>query len=282
MDNCNRIKNILLPVTFSASSLNRVNSAASMCKRHDATLHLLHVLEPAHPFPRAGMEIPDAALGQEIGEGKKNNLNFLAEAVRRKHGIRCIAHCAVGSLTHHIALSALRTDSNLVIIGINPKPSKPLIWTDSTAFSVMRLVNCPVMTIPDGKRVRAFRNILFPVRPLEHSLEKYSFLRSIVSANKSHVHLLGAVDRKRKEEFNAARELISEMKSVLRADGVKKSYELHLRPNIPETLLDAGRQHSADLVVIRANTKRNFRQFFTGNFMQKMINNPHLPVLCVN
>ncbi|HSC39458.1 MAG TPA: universal stress protein, partial [Chitinophagaceae bacterium] len=41
-----RINNILFPTDFSTLSQNALNTAIAMCKRHNARLHLLHVVEP--------------------------------------------------------------------------------------------------------------------------------------------------------------------------------------------------------------------------------------------
>ena len=46
------IKNILVPVNFTNSAENAIHIAIAMCKRHDASLHLLKVnKESDFPYP---------------------------------------------------------------------------------------------------------------------------------------------------------------------------------------------------------------------------------------
>ena len=53
-----KIDSILVYLDYSDASLNAVESAIGMCKRHRATLHLVQVLDKQYIFPTAGVQAP--------------------------------------------------------------------------------------------------------------------------------------------------------------------------------------------------------------------------------
>ncbi len=84
MNTNNTIKDILFPTDFSALSTNALTTAIAMCKRHSATLHLLHVVENRFLFvPR---EAYNAAvyLVPELDKIAMERLTELAKKLKPK------------------------------------------------------------------------------------------------------------------------------------------------------------------------------------------------------
>lgn len=271
----------MVPIDFSDTSLNAMKAAVKMCKRHGATLHLLYVPDTEYLYPVAGMHTPLAGLAREMAISQHENLKNLAASISYYHHIDCYSHCETGRVARTICSVADATGSDLVVMGTNPKTKPEDFLVDSIAYRVLKSANCPVLTIPGKKRFDFFRNIVFPVRPVQGAVEKYQFVRNIVRKNNASVHLVGAMQRNIKAGFANVRSMLAELLHRLDEDNVPQTYELHLCKDPVEKVLETCRNISADLIVINASTQRSLSQFFYGNYAQQMMGNPDAAVLCI-
>lgn len=276
------INKILFPFKFSATSLNAVNTAIKMCKRHNATLQLLHITPLEHVFPTAGMQAPPLALDQEIKKSDKINIENFVASIEREHHINCaVQYVSSGYIPGAICKYALESGADMIVIGIHPKARPANFLSESIAYRVLRQASCPVLTVPRQKETHSFQKIVFPVRPVLNALDKYRFIKGIIGKNNASVHIIGALKNTQRLQIDNTRRLVNRIKTTLEEENIPLSYELQLHPNIAGRILDTTRKLSADLIVITGSAKRNLRQYFLGSYAKKMINIPYAAVLCI-
>ena len=277
----NKITNILVPVNFSETSLNALNSAIKMAKRHAAHLHLLQVMDNEHIFPTAGMQAPALSISEEIIESEQDNLMCCASSIERNHKIKCSAYYTTGWLIPTITKMAGDLYCEIIVIGIDPKGAHEPYLTDSIAYKVLKNTCCPVLTIPKQKKTNTLKRMVLPIRPVHNTLQKIEVAKPLILKNKSSVHIVGAFEKAGIMHYGKIRSLVSEAKGKMKKEDIPYSYEVSFGKNTADNILKLSKDISADVIVITASTKRNFRQFFFGNYAQKIINNTHTAVLCV-
>ena len=276
-----KIDSILVYLDYSDASLNAVESAIGMCKRHRATLHLVQVLDKQYIFPTAGVQAPVLSISHEMVQSYIDNMNNYASSIQRNHSINCVGHYEIAGIVPSVCGKARELNCDILVVGTDTQEFKRCFIVDSLPYKILKCAPCPVLTIPRETKVNAFKKILFPVRPVISALEKFQVAKMLINKNKASVHLLGALRTEDAGQFNAVRRLLATVEQKLDREKIPNSYELHFGRDIAGNILKTGRKISTDLIVITASTKRNFKQLFYGNYAQRLINNIDTAVLCV-
>ena len=275
------IKNILVPIDFSETSLNAVNTAIRMGKRHGATLHLLHVISPKYFYPTAGIQAPVFTLSEEILRSNIDNLNNYCASIKRNHKVNCISHSQVGAIVSATCKTAESENCDIIVIGTNTNSNALGYLSGNVAYSVLKESKCPVLTVPASKRINMFKKVVFPVRPVANAISKYDFSKEILNKNDSTVHIIGALQTEDTAKYADIRRLVHNVEGTLEKEMLDHSSEYHFSKNIAKNLLATCSKLSADLIIITASTQRSLKQYFSGNYTQKIINNDEAAVLCI-
>jgi len=152
------IKRILVPVDFSAPSLQALEYAADLGKRFGAELVLIHVVEPiyyaADPFGTG--DILGAALDEVQGAGREQ-LNRLATGLRKRR-LAVATVVRVGPPSHTIVQVATQRGTHLIVMSTHGRTGVSHLLMGSVAEGVVRTAGCPVLTVRaldrDPKRAR--------------------------------------------------------------------------------------------------------------------------------
>ena len=138
------IKNILVPVDFSAASSNALEIAIGMAQAFDAELTLLHAWElPVYPY----MEflLSSSELSSAIERGATQRLESTLQAVRARVP-RSRSQLMMGVVWQKIieAIDELKPD--LVIMGTHGRHGVSHALLGSVAEKIVRLSPVPVLT----------------------------------------------------------------------------------------------------------------------------------------
>src|SRR5689334_12595107 len=105
------IKNILVPVDLSETSLNAVEKAVALAKKHDALLHLFHVDET--------LVIPTENNSDSNANFKSDSnaevLSAIAGAIKHKHNIKPIVTKIEGNVSESIITAGLDLSCDLIV-----------------------------------------------------------------------------------------------------------------------------------------------------------------------
>jgi nucleotide-binding universal stress UspA family protein len=138
------IERILVPIDFSAASLEALDYAAEFSLPYEARLTILHVVEPdLHGSSLLGS---DKILAQKEQELAETRLAELAQAIG-KRGIDCNTLVRFGVAHTEILASARQTRSNLIILSTHGRTGLAHALIGSVAEHVVREATCPVLTV---------------------------------------------------------------------------------------------------------------------------------------
>jgi nucleotide-binding universal stress UspA family protein len=147
-----KVKNIVVPIDFSAESQKALQYASKLASQFGATLKLIHVVEPT-PFIN---DLPNVVLtrsDQEIAKESRIRLQALAkdeidELIPVQTGVR------IGKPYHEIASFAKVTDADLIVISTHGYTGLKHTLLGSTAERVVRYATCPVLVVRDARKER--------------------------------------------------------------------------------------------------------------------------------
>lgn len=141
------LKKILVPVDFSSESTKAIAYAVAFAREFNATITLLHVVEPIlcpadYGYGPVTMQIPDKAMLRKA----KTRLNGLG---RRLVGGKFLAETLAlnGKAYFEITEAARALGSDLIIIGTHGRTGVEHTLLGSTAEKVVRHAPCPVFVV---------------------------------------------------------------------------------------------------------------------------------------
>jgi universal stress protein A len=137
-----RVKRILAPVDFSEPSKKALQYSVAAARDFGAELIVMHVVQPYPILP----DVP-AATVQLTRLLEKEAKEKLARLVDTITGVSCRGVVRLGSPARLIASEAKECGADLIVISTHGRTGLPHLLMGSVAEHVVRLAECPVLTI---------------------------------------------------------------------------------------------------------------------------------------
>jgi universal stress protein A len=145
-----KLKNILVPVDFSAESLKALRYAVPFGEQFGATICLVHVVEPAsfmNDLPNVVLAISDE---DEAREAKRRLFSLAQKEI--KELVPVDVKVRIGRPFHEIVTLAETLDIDLIIIATNGHTGLKHVFLGSTSERVIRYAPCPVLVVREKER----------------------------------------------------------------------------------------------------------------------------------
>jgi nucleotide-binding universal stress UspA family protein len=145
------MKTIITALDFSDAAKDVLGAAMLMAELQDATLHIIHVLEPEPTYTAYGMtpeEFPAIQVfqheSQRRAEARLNDAVATAKTLVKD--VR--AELIVGSPLHSIIDYAQTQKADLIVIGTHGHGAVAALLIGSVAEGLVRKAVCPTLVIP--------------------------------------------------------------------------------------------------------------------------------------
>jgi nucleotide-binding universal stress UspA family protein len=144
-----RIKRILVPIDFSADSLQALELAVDFAKPHRAELIVLLVIEPISFAAPDFAGAQTGALAELLAEQRRSARAELARLEQRyaKRRIALRAMVGTGRPSQVIVDSAKQLKADVIVMATRGRTGLAHLLTGSVAERVVRTATCPVLTM---------------------------------------------------------------------------------------------------------------------------------------
>jgi nucleotide-binding universal stress UspA family protein len=300
-----RVRNVLVPVDFSAPSLGAVEFALPLIKHFGADLHLVHVFARdypitglvAMPFVLPELEISRSIHGQLKNVAKKYSIELPRENI----------HALKGRPFEEICRLARDIGIDLIVIATRGNTGLKHLALGSTAERVVRYSACPVLVMRGGDREKAsrgkfsrralgFRKILAPIDFSECSMRGLTYAQAFASQFNSRLVLLNSVhfqyyvasdeygryDLPRLMQYaeKTAREQMQDLVGKTDWGGLRVETSLQTG-HAGQQICDGARDCAADLIVTSTHGRTGFKHVLLGSSAEYVVRHAHCPVLVV-
>lgn len=139
---------IVAATDFSAFSERVVQRATRIAQKHEADLHLLHVVRPLDLYP--GLTLGADELGQhdeDLRQAEQNRLDVMANALASQFGIHVHPVTRLGRAHTEIAAYAQQVSADLVVAGARGESTLMDLILGSTVSRMLRVVDRPVLIV---------------------------------------------------------------------------------------------------------------------------------------
>jgi nucleotide-binding universal stress UspA family protein len=300
-------RSILVPLDGSTFGEHALPLAASLARRADAVLHLVHVHQAVPPASVAGVAVMDT-LDLHL---RQDEQAYLADVVRRlteAGPIKVNSVLLEGEVEPAIRAHAARVEADLVAMSTHGRGALGRFWLGSVADELVRDLPRPVLVVrphegkPDLHRSVELTNILLPLDGTPHAekiLEpalnlgklfdsSFTLVRVVKPALRdsylpegSYVQasLLTEVQAIQKQWHDEALAYLEGVARRLREDGVKVQTRVVVdeQPAVG-TLLEA-QTHQASLIALETHGRHGLSRLFRGSVSDKVVRGGVVPVL---
>jgi nucleotide-binding universal stress UspA family protein len=143
----NTIKKILVATDFSSTSEEAVRSAAATAEQFDATLQIVHVLQPPnYALPEAYLTYSPQHFGETL-RGLHKLLEVATTKAKAAGARRVYAKLLQGVTALEIVSFAKNEHSDLIVVGTHGRTGISHALMGSVAEKIVRTAACPVLTI---------------------------------------------------------------------------------------------------------------------------------------
>jgi nucleotide-binding universal stress UspA family protein len=304
-----RVSKILVPLDFSASSLKALAYAMPLAGKLDATLHLLHVVDPAQAPPPSLMVLPVLLPEPEIARRSKQRLTGVAA----KFSIPIQSQtCSVrqGRAFEEICGAARELGAGMIAMATHGHTGLKRAFLGSTAERVVQHAPCPVLVVRSAQpetagakdglpgTAKSFRlnTILAPIdfsdcsrAGIDYAVQfAKQFGAKLVLFHSVHVpaytlsdeytalevpNLFRLQEKYAEEEMRKVRESVS-------GEGIQVETELAF--GVPfDQVCDYVEKHDVDLIVTSTHGRSGLKHVLIGSTAEHIVRYAAKPVLVV-
>lgn len=270
------MKKVLFPTDFSATATHAYGIAASFARAYNAELVLLHVVEPPAAALRFVSEYNDEL---SIREARRIADDFIKD--NPLEGVEVSRMVKIGKAFRMIAQAAFEIDPVVVVMGTHGASGFSEEFIGSNTRRVLKLVACPVVSVPEDMVKASVERILVPL-DLNHPVkENFEFGLSICKQFEAEMHILsvmepGATEEQRgKMNEKLQTQLDRATKQSVRATGEL----LTTSEYIPEVILDYAREKDFGMICMMTIREKGIMDFVMGSTAKKIIHRSKIPVV---
>jgi universal stress protein A len=142
------LNRILVPTDFSDCSRKALQYALSFAKAFDATLTLLHVVEPFVPVPEmTGIDV--TLIDRQLREGGERQLSKLRQEMGASVAVETVLR--IGRAETEILRAAQELESDLILLSTHGRTGLAHVFLGSTAENIVRRATCPVLVVRENE-----------------------------------------------------------------------------------------------------------------------------------
>ena len=179
------MKNILVPIDFSESSRNAAKAAIFMAQKAAATIHLIHIVKAPSDWSAlsvaAQQRYPD--IETSIVDAEIRLARYASDEQFRDYEVN--THVEGGVPYEAIVHFAKSKGIKLIVMGAHGAGETDSLFIGSTAQRVMRLAECPVLSVKRNTELNNVTRILFPSdfdEDISRAIDIVSDLAELLSA----------------------------------------------------------------------------------------------------
>jgi nucleotide-binding universal stress UspA family protein len=270
------MKKILVPIDFSADSVNALEHAISFANVIGADVRMMHVKKSKN------FEMPFyfKDFNMVVGKSLEDFMDILIEKYKGLLKNKLDYKIREGNVFKEITNQAKYDDSYLIIMGTHGASGFEEMWIGSNAFRVVSNAPCPIITIRNGYERNILKNIVMPIDSSLSTRQKVPFVTELARFFGATVHILGVSEISSADVTAKITTYCTQVEEYLKEKGVNCTKNVLVGSNITDLTIEYAKTVDAELITIMTDQLTN-AAFWLGPYAQQMVNHASIPVLSI-
>jgi len=279
------MKNILVPTDFSDTAMKAVTYAAEIAQKTEATVFLLHIIEPSSDGIHQHLTLSDR-LQQEITNNRMRDLKELQTTVAEVFpGLKLEIKLAKGSVTEAIRDFTEAQQVDLVTMGTTGASGMKEIFMGSVAAGAIGCTKIPVLTVPGSYKMVEPDGILFATNRFEADKDLLNPIVELANLYAATIHVAVFVDTDEAIPPNYLHNVLQlsnymELLQKMFPD-TKFKAELIKGSDFEETVDKYNNKNEVDLIAMITYPKSFWEKIMRKSMTKKMAFHSTIPLLAI-
>lgn len=273
------MKRIIVPIDFSEHSEYALETAASIAKKYNSEVYVLHMLQLSNAIITASANSlnEEAVFYLKLAEQKMET--FLDRPyLKGVNVIPVVKHFMVFKEINELVKAH---DADLIVMGSHGASGAKEVLLGSNAEKVVRYADIPVLIVKHNPILVEFNTVVFASDFTDESVESYIKAKMIFEKLEANVRLVYVntpnTDFKSSIEIDR---LISRFLKKVEGNLDKfKEVTVVSDYSIEEGILNFANKVDADLIAITTHGRKGLAHFFEGSISEDVANHSTLPVM---
>lgn len=270
------MKKLIIPVDFSETSESAIAFGLQLAEKCNYEIILHHSVDFLGTYESMYMDAPQA---HSFTEEVISDMEVQLENTYRRYsrdGLKMSKRLTIGTLINDIRRLAKEEEVDLVVMGTKGASGLSEFFIGSNTEKVVRLLDCPVISVPENTDLGTIRRIMVPIdlREIRPSfLREVSKLQQLFSASVEFVWVQTPHNIENDD-------LIEEqMNNLLGSYEIASSSFTIVRNVFPqEGLIAYSRDNDTDMIAMATHARRGIAHWFSGSLTEDVLNHASMPL----
>ena len=269
------MKSIIVPIDFSEQSEKALKVAATLAKKHESELLVLHMLELSPAIMTESGYVSQEQIVHLIRMGEKRFSDFLDR--RFLEGIKItpiIKHYKVFSEVNEVAQ---KHDADLIVMGSHGTDGLQEIFIGSNTERVVRTSEIPVLVIKGDIEKFSPERFVFACDYKEESVPALQKAVEMAKAFGSELHLVYI--NTPGDDFLSTEDAYNRVSKFLNLAKLGLEVKIYNDYTVEKGVLNYSESVAADLIGIPTHGRRGLSHFFMGSIGENIANHSNTAVV---
>jgi nucleotide-binding universal stress UspA family protein len=268
------MKNIIIPVDFSKQSEFALETGAILAKEHDATLHVLHMLE-----------LSESIISKSDSQNMNKMMFMLALAEKQLEpfldkkyleGVNVIPVIKRHKVYNEVDALAQEINADLIIMGSQGLSLQDGIFAGSNAEKMVRNSSTPVLIIKSPPADFSLKKVIFATDMSVESVPAYKKAKSLLT--KLGCEIQPVYVNRPFNDFLSSKQFSAKLKKFSEAGGANE-VKFIAGHSIEDGLMQYAEETNADVIAISTNARKGLNRLLRGSISEDLANQSKLPVM---
>ena len=272
---------ILVPIGFSEQSMIALDQAFNLAKIKSSKIVLLSVIEEQNMINALFLDDNSPNLKKKVSQ----KLEGLADEYRKKFDIDVDFMVSKGKIYNQIHKVAEMVSADLIVMGTDGTPKGTVKkFIGSNAERVVRLSNCPVITIKGKSHRKGCDNIILPLDLDKETKEKVTYALEYARYWNATIRVVSVLFNNDEQSRRKLKSNLLQVEKFINNAGVKCTAELiegEKKQGLGEFVFQYADSFDADLIIIMTKKEELSLSDNISVTARYIINNSNVPVMSI-
>lgn len=272
---------ILIPIDFSNQSMYALTQACNIAQIKNSKVYILSVIEEQNKISSLFLDDQTDILQNKV----KSKLNQISEEMHSKYQIDVEVMVSKGNVYNQIIDVSKMISTDLIVMGTTGSPKEGFKkFIGSNAERVVRLAQCPVITIKGQNLKNGCKNIILPLDLEKETREKITYAIEYARYWDATVRLVSVLLDDNQHNKNLLIKNINQAERFIKNAGVSCSAELvsgDKKLTLGDFVFNYARESDGDLIMIMTKKEELSLSQNISVTARYIINNSEIPVMSI-
>jgi len=272
---------ILIPIDFSDQSMYALSQACSLAQTKNSKIYILSVIEEQNKISSLFLDDQTDMLQNKV----KSKLNQISIDMHSKYNIDIEVMVAKGKVYNQIIEVSKMISTDLIVMGTTGSPKEGFKkFIGSNAERVVRLAQCPVITIKGQNLRNGCQNIILPLDLEKETREKITYAIEYARYWHATVRLVSVLLDDNQQNKNVLIKNLNQAEKFIKDAGISCTAELvtgNKKVTLGDFVFNYAKENDGDLIMIMTKKEELSLSQNISVTARYIINSSEIPVMSI-